>query len=184
MKSVPNMISAFRIILVPVFVLVYFTAGEYARYWAALIFLLAAVSDFLDGYLARKYNSISNLGKILDPVGDKLMTLALAVCLTADGVIPGWIFWFFLVKELVVVVGGLLYRGRMDREVPASNIVGKTATFALFCVGLSIMLFKIPESAATPLMIAMVAISTAALLSYGPMIVKIFKNPSDKKEVR
>lgn len=184
MKNVPNMISAFRIVLVPVFVLVYFTAGQYARYWAALVFLLAAASDFLDGYLARKLDSISNLGKILDPVGDKLMTICLVICLIADRVIPKWIFWFFLVKDLAVMLGGLFYRGRMERQVPASNMVGKTATFALFCVGLSIMLFKMPESAATPLMITVVAISAAALLSYAPMILNILKNPSDKKEVK
>ena len=58
---------------------------------AAAVYAVASFTDFLDGFIARKYGLISNMGKILDPVGDKLMTLAVLTCITVDGVIPVWL---------------------------------------------------------------------------------------------
>ncbi len=175
MKHLPNILSGFRIALVPLFVAVWRLGGEYGRLWAAGIFLLAAVTDFLDGYLARKYHYITNLGKILDPAGDKLMTLAMVLCLSLDGIIPGWIFWFYLVKEGLMAAGGLFVRAAGVKDVPPSNFVGKTATFVLFCTGAALMIFKMPPAAARALMVLAVLVSLAALLSYVPSLLALLK---------
>lgn len=166
MRHIPNLLSAIRIALVPIFALVFLFGGRYAMYWAALIFLAAAITDFLDGYIARKYNYITNLGKILDPAGDKLMTLAMVICLAARGTIPGWIPWFFLTKEILMTAGGVLLRGRITDGMPASNIIGKTATCVLFCVGVALMVLPVPETLARLLIVAAVLLAFAAFVSY------------------
>ena len=86
-KNVPNILSAFRIALVPVFVAAYFLDGGKVKVFAAAVYALATLTDFLDGFIARKYNLITNLGRVLDPIGDKLMTLAVVSCITIDRII-------------------------------------------------------------------------------------------------
>lgn len=180
MKNVPNILSAFRIFLVPVFVTVFFLGGQYAHYWAAAVFLIAALTDFLDGYLARKYEHVTNLGKFLDPAGDKLMTLAMVICLSVEDIIPKWVPWFFIVKECLMVLGGIFYQQRISKDMLGANIIGKTATFALFCVGLSLMLFKIPRTVATWLMVVTAGLALAAFISYCVMLVGILKSRKAK----
>ncbi len=175
MKNVPNIISSFRIALTPVFVAAFVWGGEQGGILAALVFLLAALSDFLDGYLARRFQCTSELGKILDPAGDKLMTLALVACLAHRQIIPEWVLWFFLAKELLTTVGSLFLRGRVVKEVPASNIFGKVTTFSLFTVGLVLMIFDVSRSVATALMVMTVLLATAALLSYALTFAGIWK---------
>ncbi len=180
MRYLPNILSGLRILLVPVFLLVFFCGGEQAMIWAALVFLLAAITDFLDGHIARKYNYITNLGKILDPVGDKLLTLAMVACLAIRRVIPVWIPWFYLIKEVLMAFGGLLLQSKISREMPASNLIGKTATFVLFCVGVSLMLFDIPPAAAEAMIIITVLLSLAALISYVAMFTGMVKSHKTK----
>lgn len=175
MKNLPNILSSIRILMAPVFVLVYFAGVPNAHLWAAAVFLAAALTDFLDGFIARRYGCISNLGKVLDPAGDKLMTLSMVSCLAVDGIIPGWMPWFFLAKEILMTFGSVFYRSRISSQMPGSNIIGKTATFALFCVGLSLMLFKVSGKAAYALMGVTVILSLAALISYAVTFLTIWR---------
>lgn len=175
MKNIPNIISAIRILLVPVFVLTFLMGGDNGGFWAAMVFLAAALSDFLDGFLARKLNCTSELGRILDPAGDKLMTLAMVTCLAVREIIPAWVPLFFLIKEVLMLTGGLLIHGKIKLEMPASNIIGKTATFFLFCVGLILMLFDVTPSAASWLMVLAVLLTSAAFVSYLIMFAGIWK---------
>ena len=175
MKHIPNILSTIRILLVPVFVYVFFSGAENAHTAAALIFLAASVTDFLDGYIARRFHFITNLGKILDPAGDKLMTLAMVICLAIEGTIPGWIPCFFVGKEVLMTAGGIFIRGRMTREMPSSNLLGKTATFVLFCVGVALMLFDVPPAIALGMIIVTVLLSAAAFISYIVVFVELWK---------
>jgi CDP-diacylglycerol--glycerol-3-phosphate 3-phosphatidyltransferase len=70
-----NLITLFRIFLTPIMILVFFLYKEDPRYFLVLIFFIASITDYLDGYIARKYNQISDLGKFLDPVADKLLVI-------------------------------------------------------------------------------------------------------------
>ncbi len=81
--NLPNKLSLFRIILIPFFVLFYFLSHEWAVFVALFIFVLAAFTDFLDGYIARKYNLVTDLGKLLDPIADKVLVCAALFCLVA-----------------------------------------------------------------------------------------------------
>ena len=79
MKNIPNILSVIRIILVLVFVVVFFL--PISKIWALIVFLTAGATDVVDGFLARKFNWITDLGKILDPFADKLMQCTVLVCL-------------------------------------------------------------------------------------------------------
>ena len=79
--TIPNQLTLLRILLIPIFIVVFFLPIEESNYYACLIFVLAAITDILDGYLARKLNQISTLGVFLDPVADKLMVAVVLVLL-------------------------------------------------------------------------------------------------------
>lgn len=105
MRHIPNVLSAIRLILVGVFIFLF----ARAKYLACLIvFLTAFFTDLLDGYLARRNNWISDLGKVLDPLADKLMVIAALSCFYSAGWLPLWILLAVLIKEGIMIIGGLL----------------------------------------------------------------------------
>ncbi|MBO5866867.1 MAG: CDP-alcohol phosphatidyltransferase family protein [Clostridia bacterium] len=82
--NLPNKLSILRIIMVPLFVVAYFVPSDWTVFVALGIFLLAAITDFLDGYIARKYNLVTTLGKLLDPIADKILVCAALFCMAAS----------------------------------------------------------------------------------------------------
>lgn len=110
LKHIPNILSIIRICLVFVFIALFFADMIYA---ALFVFLLAGATDVLDGYLARKNNWISNLGKILDPFADKLMQCTVLVCLWIGNYIPIWFVLPFIIKEvLMLLLGAIVIKRR------------------------------------------------------------------------
>ena len=104
-KHIPNIISGIRLLLVGVFA--YFFSKE--RYIVCLaVYLAAFFSDLLDGYLARRNNWITDVGKVLDPLADKLMLITAALCFYLKGWLPGYMFYIIVVKEGLMLIGGLL----------------------------------------------------------------------------
>lgn len=97
--NLPNKLTMLRIILIPVFIIVLMT-GHY--YISAIIFILASSTDALDGYIARKYNLVTNFGKIMDPLADKMLVLSALVCLVELGDIAGWMVIVILAREFTI----------------------------------------------------------------------------------
>lgn len=164
--NIPNMLSIFRLILVPVFVAFYFGDSQNARFYAAGVYALAALTDFLDGRIARKFNMESKLGRILDPLGDKVMTFSALLCITIDKIIPLWAVIVFCVKEFAMMVGGyIIYKKSMD--MPPSNYLGKIATvvFVVSCAAL-ILFPGIPRSWSTVIISAAIAVMIIAFAGY------------------
>lgn len=182
MLNTPNMLSIFRLCLVPAFVVVYFSGIPHHRVWAVGIYALATFTDYLDGHLARKYNLITNLGKVLDPLGDKMLTFAVLACITIDGIIPGWIVVIIFAKEALMGLGGLLIHRRAKVEIPPSNYIGKTATVLFFIVCVVLMVFDISETLSTILICVAVAVSLAAFVSYVYRYATIMKSRRESKE--
>jgi cardiolipin synthase len=133
-KHIPNILSVFRIILVFVFAFIYFGVdSEFSSQIAFGVFVLAGLTDVVDGFLARKYSWISDAGKILDPLADKMMQCTALICLTVSNVIPMWYSTPFVLKEILMLAGGLFIL--KDRKVVVvSNIVGKLAAFVFYAV--------------------------------------------------
>lgn len=127
LKNIPNLLSIIRICLVFVFVALFFNDQIYA---ALLIFLLAGATDVIDGYLARRNNWVSNLGKILDPFADKLMQCTVLICLCIKNYIPLWFVIPFMVKEVAMLLLGAIVIKRRS-VVVVSKWYGKL-TVCLF----------------------------------------------------
>lgn len=177
-RNIPNIISGFRICLVIVFA----AAFSKARYVHSLIvYLIAFVSDLLDGYLARRNNWISSVGKLLDPLADKLMLICVLVCFAVKKWIPLWLLAAVVVKELMMcIAGGVLYFKGVVVEADAS---GKTAT-GMWTLGVCITMLSIfiPQLSffANCVLLCAVLISFLALVNYAMRY--IFVNKNDTQE--
>jgi CDP-diacylglycerol--glycerol-3-phosphate 3-phosphatidyltransferase len=181
-RFVPNIISIFRICLVPVFIIVYFSGDEDSNIYAVLIYALAAFSDFLDGFIARRYKVSSNMGKFLDPLGDKLMTISVMVCITIDGLIPLWAVLLVALKELLMATGGLVLHKKAHVELPPSNIIGKASTVVFFLVCVALMIFRnMPNWASLSLISIAIGLTFIALAVYLINYIRIMKNINNTK---
>lgn len=126
-KHIPNLLSLFRFILIPIIL----NSIINQDYWIALIFFtLSAITDVADGFIARKFNLISNIGKLLDPLADKITQISIIATLVSVKIIQPWILVILIVKELILIVGAtFLYRKNI---VVYSKWYGKLATVLLY----------------------------------------------------
>ena len=138
--NVPNVLSLLRIILVPVFVAVFFSGGPNAYTVAVFIFLFAGLTDILDGMIARKCHLITRLGRILDPLADKLMIFSALLCLSMINLLPWWITSIYLTKEVLQMLSGAVFFRKL-KDVPSSNVIGKTATITFYIAIAVLILF-------------------------------------------
>ena len=157
--NVPNILSLIRLCVVPLVPLIYFSELPRANLWAALIYLAASLTDVLDGYLARKFDMITRLGRVLDPLADKLMSFCVLVCIIINEPSLFWAGAVFFVKEACMGLGALLQYKKIHDVLP-SNILGKISTSVFFIVCFVILVFpNLPDTART------VAVSTAIALN-------------------
>jgi len=124
-KYIPNIITAVRLLLVPVFIVVFFNCDIR---WAFAVFLFASASDLVDGYLARKWQVVSDFGKLFDPLADKVMQISAVICLAIKGMIPVLPVVIAFAKEGLMLLGGLLLLKKRNFVV-YSNTFGKLASF-------------------------------------------------------
>ncbi len=136
MLNVPNIITLIRLGLIPV--TAYYLAVE-AYGFALPIFLIAALSDFVDGYIARKFKITSALGAALDPVADKLLMLVTTVLLAWHELVPIWLAIAIVARDIVIVAGALAYRLVIGRLQIAPTWLSKVNTFIELLVLLLVM---------------------------------------------
>ena len=137
-KNVPNILSVIRLLMVPLFVWLFLEDFVIA---AIVVFVLAGATDVVDGYIARKFDCTSTLGKILDPLADKFLQLSAFLCLWYRDYIPVWMPMIYFLKELATVLGALIIF-RKTKFVAKSNFFGKLATVLVFGAVLIIALFS------------------------------------------
>lgn len=171
-KQIPNILSCLRLLMIPVFVVFYFKYQELpGTFAAACVYMVAWMTDALDGYLARKNNWITDVGKILDPLADKLMQCAAAICFTIDNPIFFIVLIPLLIKEFGMLLGALTIM-RKRKVVVQSSWYGKLATVLLFVF--AFLRTVIRNSVVLDVMICVLMLSTLifSLLMY---YVKQFK---------
>lgn len=136
--TIPNLLSLIRILLIPVFVILYFREDTL---WAAVILVLSGLTDTLDGYIARHFNMITNLGKILDPIADKLTqaVVALCLCVRLPAVIP--LLVLLVLKEGIMSVAGILVLRRTGKPFGA-YWWGKVSTIIYYVAITVLVLFR------------------------------------------
>ena len=197
--TIPNLLSLIRILLIPVFAYLFYNDQKIA---AVVVLALSGLSDMFDGKIARKFNQVSALGKILDPVADKLTQISIAVMLfidfrTAENEMInafGWVFLVFLIKEGVMIVGGLIMLLLKIRP-GAAEIWGKVATL-VFYVGMTVIIafgpevgalkdfFTLPEIVTGIIVVISAIMTVIAFLSYCPEIYRQFKEYFDEKKAK
>lgn len=134
--NLPNKLTLLRIVLIPVFILLLMSGYYYA---SAAIFITAAATDALDGHIARKHNLITNFGKIMDPLADKLLVASALVCLVDLGDVAGWMVIVILAREFIIT--GLRAVAAGEGIIIAAGNSGKIKT-VLQMVAISILLLK------------------------------------------
>ena len=154
--TVANCLTLTRIIILPLFLILFFSNFVHSYLIAGFVFVLSSLTDFLDGYVARKYNQTTKLGRLLDPLADKITVIAVFIAFAIKDFLPLEIIIIIVVRELVVLLGSIfVYFNREDIISP--SIVGKTATFLLYVSALSyifdIYLLKLTIFLAVPLTI-------------------------------
>lgn len=154
--NIPNKITISRIFLIPIFIVILsvpFDWGEWnigdtslplSHFVAALIFMIAAGTDWLDGYYARKYNLITNLGKFLDPLADKLLVSAALILLVEMGLAPAWIVIIIISREFAVT--GLRLVAAGEGIVLAASNMGKLKTVTQILAIILLLLHNYPFS--------------------------------------
>ncbi len=143
--NLPNKLTILRIILVPIFVAVYYIDWEFAPIVSVAIFILAAITDFFDGYIARKYNLVTDFGKLMDPIADKILVITALFLIVENQLLP---MIFASVCSAVIVARELLISG--VRQIAATknvviqaNIYGKIKTFVQTIALPIVLLLKI-----------------------------------------
>lgn len=125
--NLPNKLTIFRIILVPFFVACLLIEFPYNNIYSALIFVIASLTDFLDGYIARKNNLVTDFGKFADPIADKILVISACICLVETGVIPAWSVLIIIFREFVI--SGLRMSAAAKNVVIPADKLGKWKTF-------------------------------------------------------
>ncbi len=139
-RDIPNWITLFRIALIPP-TLWLMATGEFL--WALLFFLIAGLSDGLDGLLARQFSWHSRLGSILDPIADKLLLVSSTITLAWIGLIPLWLVAAIVARDLLIVGGALIYHTRIHEYEMEPTIVSKINTFSQIIYVLSVVLQQV-----------------------------------------
>ena len=160
--TIPNLLSLFRLVLIPVYIIIYLNAADSSHYYlAAGILAVSCLTDLIDGKIARHFNMISTVGKILDPLADKATQFSLIVCLSIRYPILCILICLFVIKEGFQLVAGsiTLRKGRM---LEGALLSGKICTTILF-ISL-ILLIMLPE-------ISLMAVHTIVLVDAAFMLV-------------
>ncbi len=139
-KTKSNFLSLLRLFLaVPIWILLNDIHDEKTRIITAIVCIAAAITDILDGYLARKYNEITELGKIIDPLADKVVVGAVIIKLFILGQVASYYIAFLLCRDLLIFFGGLFVARKIGRVLP-SNVLGKITVINIGIVILLIIL--------------------------------------------
>ena len=177
--NLPNKLTMFRVILIPFFVFFllapYFEG--YGNYVAVAIFIVASLTDLLDGKIARKYNLVTNFGKFMDPLADKLLVCSAMICLIELGLLPAWIVIIIIAREFII--SGFRLIASDNCVVIAASYWGKfKTTFQMLMVIVLLLNFDIPAFK----ILGTVLIWIATILTVVSLIDYIIKNKDVLKE--
>ncbi len=167
--NLPNKLTIFRVILIPFFVVFLLYPGfeGYGKYIAVAIFIVASLTDLLDGKIARKYNMVTNFGKFMDPLADKLLVCSAMICLIETGKLASWIVIVIISREFII--SGFRLVASDNGIVIAANYWGKFKTtfqmlmIIVLALDLDVMYFDLLGTALTYIALILTVVS---LLDY------------------
>lgn len=167
LKHVPNILTIFRFILIPATV----TLAIKEQYiWTAIFYTISGITDILDGYIARKFNLISNFGKLMDPLADKLSQISILIVLTIKNVFPLYVLIVVLSKELIMILGSMFL---LEKDVVVSSgWYGKLATTLFYIAVIAAfaeLIFNLPFHIARHIMLVALISTIFALIMYAKL---------------
>ena len=170
--NTPNKLTIARVIMIPFFVvfLMYDIAGDAGKWIALVIFIAASITDTLDGYIARKYHLVTNFGKFMDPLADKLLVCSALICFTATGKLAAWITIIIIAREFII--SGFRLVAADNGIVIAASYWGKFKTVSQMIM-IILMIMDIQNGAFQTLITVFIVIAVAlTLISLADYIMK------------
>lgn len=158
--NIANKLTIMRLILVPVFVVLFLMKTPGARLAASFVFCVAAFTDFLDGHLARKHHLVTTFGKFLDPLADKVLTISAFIMLVEEGVIPAWGVIIIVARELAIT--GFRILAASDNITIAASPFGKIKTITQL-LSLIALLFAPPVPQSVGIVLFYIAVVLTVL---------------------
>lgn len=175
--TIPNFISFFRLLLIPFIIWTYIGLQNYVA--ALVLIAVSAVSDIADGFIARKFNMISDFGKALDPVADKFTQAAMMICLISRYAWMWALLILLIIKEFLMLVWGCMVV-KATEKVDGAKWYGKVSTVVLYGVMMALVIFtEIPPEAANIMIASCAVFMLVSLILYGKNYISVLKN--DKK---
>lgn len=160
--TIPNLLSLFRLVLIPVYVILYLNATTPKEYFlSGAILAVSCLTDMVDGQIARRFNMISNVGKLLDPFADKATQFTLTLCLSLKYPVLHPVLALFLVKEIFQLIAFLIHF-RRGKALPGSIFAGKMSTVVLFISLIVMVLFPNMD----PRLVLAISITDTLFLGY------------------
>ena len=165
--TIPNLLSLFRLALIPVYVTVYLNAEEDWQYFVAgAILAVSCVTDLIDGKIARRFHMISTVGKVLDPLADKATQFALTLCLSVHYPVLRPVLVLFVIKEGFQLIVGIIHF-RKGKMLPGALMAGKICTTILFVSLIALVLFPgIPRGAVNAIALVDTGFLIFSFISY------------------
>ncbi len=173
--TIPNILSTVRICLIPLIVYLYLFTN--LNWLAGILALLSGITDIVDGYIARKFNQVSNVGKILDPIADKLTLICVLVCVTIKYNVVIILLVAEIIKDVAVAISSL-YRACKNSKVHCADWEGKVCTCVCYLVILSLVFFNVSLKTSSILILVS---STIIILLGIKYAIKNFISISDEK---
>ena len=160
--TIPNLLSLFRLILIPFYTILYLKAQKPQQFWlAGLILAISCLTDAVDGKIARHFHQITNVGKILDPLADKVTQFTLILCLSLKHPALNPVLMLFVMKEIFQMILGILYL-KQGKMLPGALWAGKVCTAVLFTSLTSLVVFP----AMPPRLIGSIALTDGFFLIF------------------
>ena len=176
--TIPNLLSVVRLLLIPVILWLYI--GLENNYWAIAVIIISGLTDVVDGYIARRYHMVSDFGKILDPVADKLTQGTLILCLTLRYDWMRWLIVLFCIKEGAMLVMGYLVMRRND-SVNSAQWHGKLNTVVLYGTMCILILFPaIPVPLVNTLIAVCASVIVMSFVLYTRFYIRLFRNSKNE----
>lgn len=176
-NKLPNILTVIRMALIPVFMLFFYLDTENSMFYAAVIFTVAYITDMLDGMIARKCNAVSDFGKLMDPIADKLLSIAAVVMLTEAGILSGIVTFIIIARE--IIISGFRLVWAADGRVVAADKLGKLKTVLQFA-GILLILLENPVFRLWNIPMDMIVMYASVVISVISCVNYIVKN-TDKK---
>lgn len=169
MRHIPNLLTLLRLFMIPFYFVVFYSGSEQATFYALIVFVVASMTDVLDGYLARKLDVVSKFGTLADPFADKLMQVSVLYSLSDAAFLKEWFFWIILVKEILQIALGTFMISMKPKMIMPANIFGKVTTVLIFLT-IILAVFEVSGIVVLQTIVAVLAIVTFCQYAYKFML--------------